>query len=271
MQAVIGNNLTLFIAIVAIHHCIFTAYGDIIILQDAPVRPARSGFTFEWCDCSKGLLNITLWGQDPSELIDNNKSNHPITLTSFNNEPIWMDMQVPTNQIYFTCNGMNSIQFSSKLTLPKRYWTLQIFNNKRKPLPCTKTTGRMHFVTWDIDVDYNTSIVYSSGESGYACIKIPVLLRTFNNTLLAIAEARKHSCSDFAWTDLVLKSSYDNGITWSKLRLIRSESGPNLPHTVIGNAAPVQISSTKRILIPHTRNNSDVWITFSDDDGNTVS
>ena len=105
MQTVIGNILILFIAIVAIHHCIFTAYGNIIILQDAPNRPARSEFTFEWCDCSKGLLNITLWGQDPSEIIDNNmanvnKSNHPITLTSFNNEPIWMDMQVPTNIIY---------------------------------------------------------------------------------------------------------------------------------------------------------------------------
>ena len=93
-----------------------------------------------------------------------------------------------------------------------------------KTIPCNKISGRLHFVTWDVDVPYNTSVVYSSGESGYACIKIPVLIHTLNNTLLAIA---KHSCSDFAWTDLVVKSSRDLGITWSKF-LIRSESGPNL-------------------------------------------
>ena len=69
---------------------------------------------------------------------------------------------------------------------------------------------------------------------------------------------------------MVVKSSRDLDIM-VKLRLIRSESGTNLPHTVIGNAAPVQIRATGRILIPHTRNNSDVWLTYSDDDGRTWS
>ena len=241
------------------------AEAKITILSNAPLRSARSSFTFEWCDCRTGTQNISIWAND--------KNNNPITLTSFNGGPTWLDLHAPTDKIYFTCNGMNTIQSSSKVSSPKRYWSLQVFNNKKKPIPsCSKISGRLHFVSWDINVSYNTSIVYSSGESGYACIKIPVLLRTFNNTLLAIAEARKNSCSDFAWTDLVVKSSYDHGLTWSsKLRVIRSESGPGLPHTVIGNAAPVQIKSTKRILIPHTRNNSDVWLTFSDDDGMTWS
>ena len=48
--------------------------------------------------------------------------------------------------------------------------------------------------------------------------------------------------------------------------MVRTESGPGLHNTVIGNAAPVQLSSG-RILLPHTRNNSDVWLMSSDDDG----
>ena len=242
-------------------------YGKASRLSGPPRRPKRSSFAFEWCDCGTGLNNITLWSSDPSST---KKNNVPIILNRFNNGPVWIDFQTPIDKVYFSCNGMRKVQACTGISAPKRYWSVQAFIDK-KTFPCNKISGRLHFVTWDDNVGYNTSVVYSSGESGYACIKIPVLIRTFNDTLLAIAEARKHSCSDFAWTDLVVKSSRDLGITWSKIRLIRSESGPNLPHTVIGNAAPVQIKASGRILIPHTRNNSDVWLTYSDDDGMTWS
>ena len=33
--------------------------------------------------------------------------------------------------------------------------------------------------------------VYKNGEGGYKCIRIPSLLRTFENTILAFAEARR--------------------------------------------------------------------------------
>jgi len=130
----------------------------------------------------------------------------------------------------------------------------------------------LQVATWTPS-DYNTSVVYVSGEGGYACLKIPVLLATRAGTLLAFAEARKDDCSDFAWTDLVVKRSEDGGLTWSQMQVIRSESGPGLPHTVIGNAAPAQLLEDSRypgrIVVPHTRNNSDVWRTWSDDDGLT--
>ena len=51
--------------------------------------------------------------------------------------------------------------------------------------------------------------------------------------------------------------------------VVRSEMVPG-EDTVIGNAAPVQLErgpQAGRILLPHTRNNSDTWITWSDDDG----
>ena len=101
-----------------------------------------------------------------------------------------------------------------------------------------------------------------------------MLVATTKGTLLAIAEARRVSCSDFAPTDLVLKRSGDGGKTWGEIEMIRTETrhggGTSVPGEVIGNAAPVQLASG-RILIPHTWNNSQVWITSSDDDGKTWS
>jgi hypothetical protein len=49
--------------------------------------------------------------------------------------------------------------------------------------------------------------VFAMGEAGYYCIKIPSLLVTSNGTLLAFGEARKSTCSDYAWTDIVTKRS----------------------------------------------------------------
>ena len=54
--------------------------------------------------------------------------------------------------------------------------------------------------------------VFSDGEGGFYCIKIPYLHITHNGTLLAFAEGRGHvgndtDCSDWARTDLVWKRS----------------------------------------------------------------
>lgn len=55
--------------------------------------------------------------------------------------------------------------------------------------------------------------VFSKGEAGYHCIKIPYLIQAESGTILALAEGRMGSCSDFAWTHLVYKKSYDGGKT----------------------------------------------------------
>lgn len=228
-------------------------------LEGPPLRAVRAAFTFDWCDCGRGKENLTLW---PANNV------HEKVEIIAGKGPSWFDFGDTVKTINWICSGMTDVQESS-LSRPSRYWSAQL-SSANKPFPCENSAGRAHFVGWD-QAPYLTGIPYSSGENGYTCIKIPVLVRTQNRTLLAIAEARKFTCSDFAWTDLVIKSSHDNGLTWSAMRVIRTESGPGLPHTVIGNAAPVQLARTGRILLPHTRNNSDVWITHSDDDGETWS
>ena len=114
-------------------------------------------------------------------------------------------------------------------------------------------------------------------------------------------QARKYSCADTAWTDLVVKRSTDNGTTWSSLQVVFSNS-TNATVTQIGNGVPLQLKSngTSRavhsmktkvanahqqqtgpsikannqpgtILLPFCVNNSDVFLTRSNDDGLTWS
>ncbi len=113
--------------------------------------------------------------------------------------------------------------------------------------------------------------VFSKGEAGYKCLKIPYLLSTQKGTLLAFAEARgrfgPYGCQDWSATDLVVKRSEDGGATWSSLAIVYSNSSQN-QLSVVGNAAPVQLPSG-RVLLPFCLNNSLTLQTFSDDDGRT--
>ena len=115
------------------------------------------------------------------------------------------------------------------------------------------------------------SIVFTRGESGYFCIKIPSILTTSKGTLLAFGEARMYSCSDYTQTDIVYKRSVDNGQTWSNLQILYRANSTNSNYTRVGNVAPVQLKSNQRILIPFCKNNLIVMQTYSDDDGLTFA
>ena len=76
--------------------------------------------------------------------------------------------------------------------------------------------------------------LFEKGMSGYACFRIPAIIRSNKGTLLAFAEARKKSCSDTGDIDLVLRRSEDGGKTWGPMQVIWDD-GAN----VCGNPAPV--------------------------------
>jgi sialidase-1 len=107
--------------------------------------------------------------------------------------------------------------------------------------------------------------VFTRGEAGYFCIKIPSLTVMPSGALFATGEGRLDSCSDFTTTHLVYKRSLDGGKTWSALTTLYAEANG----TVIGNAAPVVLRDSGRVLVVFCRNNLDVLITHSDDDGVT--
>jgi len=91
--------------------------------------------------------------------------------------------------------------------------------------------------------------LFTSGKGGYNTYRIPAIITTMKGTLLAFAEGRKNGSSDTGDIDLVMKSSEDNGKTWSELMVIWDD-GVN----VCGNPAPVQDKATGNIYLLSTWN-----------------
>ena len=76
--------------------------------------------------------------------------------------------------------------------------------------------------------------IFANGTDGYTCFRIPAIVRTLDGTLLAFAEARLNSCSDFGNVRIVMRSSHNGGRTWSTLATV-AENGI----LQADNAAPV--------------------------------
>ena len=91
--------------------------------------------------------------------------------------------------------------------------------------------------------------VFQQGESGYACFRIPAIVKTISGTLLAFAEGRKGGCSDTGDIDLVLKRSLDDGKTWSPLSVVWDDS-----LNTCGNPAPIVDKQTEQIFLLATWN-----------------
>lgn len=124
--------------------------------------------------------------------------------------------------------------------------------------------------------------IYKKGDNGFDTYRIPSLVQTPKGTILAFAEARKHSRSDTGDIDLVLRRSTDGGRTWGDIVTVWDD-GAN----VCGNPAPVVDCTTGRILLLSTWNDGTdherqihdrtakdtrrVYVLYSDDDGLTWS
>ncbi|SOD92133.1 sialidase family protein [Spirosoma fluviale] len=60
--------------------------------------------------------------------------------------------------------------------------------------------------------------VFQNGEGGYLCYRIPAIVKTPKGILLAFAEGRRTDCGDFGDVDIVLRTSKDNGQSWSPIQ-----------------------------------------------------
>ncbi|MFF1605251.1 exo-alpha-sialidase [Streptomyces mirabilis] len=115
----------------------------------------------------------------------------------------------------------------------------------------------------------------ASQDPGYACFRIPAVVRSTHGTLLAFAEGRVHDCGDAGDIDIVVKRSADGGRTWGPLQVVNEGAGDT--H---GNPAPIVDRETGRIVLAETYNTGrtdgrgcDVpcdrtpHLQYSDDDG----
>ena len=118
-------------------------------------------------------------------------------------------------------------------------------------------------------------VLYQRGDYGYACFRIPAIVRATNGMLLAFAEGRVADCGDDGDIDLVVRRSSDNGQTWGPLQVVSAGNGET--H---GNPVPIVDRRTGRIVVVTTHNgpdpcpngcDRDPWVQYSDDNGATWS
>ena len=91
--------------------------------------------------------------------------------------------------------------------------------------------------------------VFIAGTEGYACFRIPAIIKLKNNDLIAFAEGRKKGCSDTGDIDLVYKRSKDGGKTWSALQVIWDDE-----NNTCGNPAPIVDHRTGNVILLCTWN-----------------
>jgi sialidase-1 len=112
-----------------------------------------------------------------------------------------------------------------------------------------------------------TRDVFIRGDDGYHTYRIPTIVKTNSGSLLAFAEGRKNSHHDHGDVDLVLRRSHDGGFTWEPLQLVYEEG--NTAFITIGNPVPLVDQTNGRVWLFFCRNNRNVLVTYSDDDGAT--
>lgn len=119
-------------------------------------------------------------------------------------------------------------------------------------------------------------VLFRSGTGGYACFRIPTLIRTKAGTLLAFAEGRSSpSCADRGPIDIVVRRSTNDGRTWGpvKVALAGTATDPDAPYTR-DNASTVADEVTGDVFLvstgePASRGTRIPYVQKSTDDGLT--
>jgi sialidase-1 len=106
-----------------------------------------------------------------------------------------------------------------------------------------------------------TKYLFKNHKEGYNLYRIPAIIKTASGKLLAFCEGRK-GLSDKGDIDLVMKSSEDNGKTWSSLKVIW-----NMGSNTCGNPTPVFDKVKSEVIILGTFNNAQVYVLRSKDEG----
>ena len=160
-----------------------------------PAGHGRAWSSYDWCDCRTGLANVTIWAGDDT-----------LTL-AVGPATAFVALDAATTELRWRCDGMARAQRASA-PVATRVWGARASPEEKTPL-CGAASGRLAWTGWAAN-DKVLSVPFVSGGDGYACTKIPSLLRLASGAFLAFAEARWPDCGDFSRTDLVAKRSEDS-------------------------------------------------------------
>lgn len=115
--------------------------------------------------------------------------------------------------------------------------------------------------------------VFTSGQDGYACMRVPSIVTSNKGTILAFCEGRRDSCSDEGDIDIILRRSTDGGRTWRPVQVLANDN-----RNPCKNPVPVVLPTGRILLLwlwnkwisnKDERTTRKVYITHSDDDGLT--
>ncbi len=124
--------------------------------------------------------------------------------------------------------------------------------------------------------------MFKAGEHGYHTFRIPAVIATPKDDLLAFAEARRHAAADAGDIDLVARRSRDGGRTWSGLQVIGDDGADTFgnPCVVVDrDTATIWLfvirtaggDKEQAILEGRSRSLPRPWVLSSTDDGQTWS
>ena len=103
--------------------------------------------------------------------------------------------------------------------------------------------------------------VFVNGADGYACFRIPAIVKAMNGDLLAFAEGRLQGCSDATQTvHIVSKRSKDQGQTWLPLQVVARNMINGSDYACM-NPAPVvdTVHGTGRIIVVYNKMETSEW------------
>lgn len=116
--------------------------------------------------------------------------------------------------------------------------------------------------------------VFSSGDAGVSCYRIPAVVSTPNGTLVAFAEARHGGCADGGTREIAVRRSADGGRTWSAVGFAAGSRTNR-----VGNPYPIVLRSGRIVLVYVKHGAQDACgnggcgsgngVVFSDDGGAT--
>ncbi len=112
----------------------------------------------------------------------------------------------------------------------------------------------------------NSEILFERNINGYSGYRIPALISLPNQTLIAFAEARKDSMSDYGNIDIVMRKSEDGGKTWGKMQLIWDNG-----ELAVQNPSPVYDNETKTLFLLVAVDRKETYILNSNNMGKTWS
>lgn len=108
---------------------------------------------------------------------------------------------------------------------------------------CFAQTKRLSEVQNILKDSSSISTPYYSGMNGYHAFRIPTLIKT-KTALIAFAEGRKNSTSDFGDIDIVYRRSLNAGKTWEPMQILH-----DLDTMAVQNPVPIYVEKENKVVL----------------------